>query len=99
MHRVYRSTDITLESLKDYPAEQVRSGIPADSPSEAAAIVRRLRGLATVCPTPTPTPTPARTPTTTPTPTKKGATKAPSPTRAPSPSPNPSPTLQPPQCI
>jgi protein phosphatase len=99
MHRVYRTTDITLESLKAYPAEQVRSGIPAESPSDADAIVKRLRGLATTCPTPTPTPTPSPTRTPTRKPTTKGATKAPSPTRAPSPTPTPSPTVEPPSCI
>jgi protein phosphatase len=61
MHRVAVTTDITLESLKDYPAEQVRSGISADSKTDAMAIVARLQGLATVCPTATPSPEPSPT--------------------------------------
>ncbi|NUS53186.1 MAG: serine/threonine-protein phosphatase, partial [Nocardioidaceae bacterium] len=100
MHQVDSTTDITIESLKDYNAEQVRAGIPAESKSDAQAIVQRLEGLATVCPPPTPSPTPSPSPTRTPT-SKKASGKNPSrsPSRSASPSPSPTPTVQPPDCI
>jgi protein phosphatase len=109
MHRVEETSDITVASLKSYPAEQVRAGIPAESRDDARAILSRLRGLATVCPTPSPSPSPSPTRTRsasggkTTSKHKAGAkasrspSKAPSPTRSPSPS--PSPTIAPPDCI
>jgi protein phosphatase len=59
MHRVAHTTSVTLESLPDYPAEQVRSGIGAEDLGDAHDIVSRLTGLATVCPTPSPSPSPS----------------------------------------
>ncbi|MGZ4427177.1 MAG: PP2C family protein-serine/threonine phosphatase [Nocardioidaceae bacterium] len=59
MHQVAQTTNVTLESLPDYPAEQVRSGIGAEDLGDAHDIVSRLTGLATVCPTPSPSPSPS----------------------------------------
>ena len=47
---------MTIASLPDYPAEQVRAGIPAESLQDARQIVARLDDAVRVCPTPTPTP-------------------------------------------
>ncbi len=106
MNRVAQQTEVTIASLPDFPAEQVRSGIAASSLSDAKQIVTRLTGLARVCPTPTPTPTPSPTPTRKPSGTgtkKPTATRAaaptPSPTQTATPTPSPSPTLAPPDCI
>ncbi|MEO5709315.1 MAG: protein phosphatase 2C domain-containing protein [Nocardioidaceae bacterium] len=101
MNHVAQKTDVTIASLPDFPAEQVRSGISATSLADAREIVSRLGDAARVCPTPTPTPTPAPTPTLTPT-RKPGDAKpsaTPSPTAAPTPTPSASPTLAPPDCV
>jgi hypothetical protein len=92
MSTVEEHTDVTIASLPDFPSEQVRAGIPADSLDDAREIVSRLSDAARVCPTPTPTPTPSASPT-------GKATKKPSPTPTPTPTPSPSPTLAPPDCI
>jgi PPM family protein phosphatase len=91
---VQQRTDVTVASLPDFPAEQVRSGIPADSLADARQIVRRLADAVRVCPTPAPAPSPSPAPSPT---GKAGATASPSPT--PSPTPSPSPTLAPPDCV
>jgi PPM family protein phosphatase len=59
MNRVAEDTNVTVAALPDYPAQQVRSGISADSLAAAREIVDRLTGLARVCPTPTPSPVPS----------------------------------------
>ena len=97
MNRVAEDTDVTIASLPDFPAEQVRSGIAATSLSDARRIVARLGDAARVCPpAPTPTPTPAPSPTRRPGGTAK---PSPSPTPSASPSPSPSPRLAPPDCV
>jgi PPM family protein phosphatase len=100
MNHVEQRTDVTVASLPDFPAEQVRSGIAADSLGDARQIVSRLTDAARVCPTPTPTPTPSPSATAT---RKPGATPGPGPSATPSPTPtptpSPSPTLAPPDCI
>jgi hypothetical protein len=53
MNRVAEGTNVTVAALPDYPAQQVRSGISADSLAAAREIVVRLTGLARVCPTAT----------------------------------------------
>src|SRR6185312_9617307 len=58
LNHLYEETRVTLASLPDYRAGQVRGGISAENLGEAHHIVQRLTGLARVCPTPTPTPTP-----------------------------------------
>jgi serine/threonine protein phosphatase PrpC len=60
MNRVAEGTNVTVAALPDYPAQQVRSGISADSLAAAREIVDRLTGLARVCPTATPSPTPSQ---------------------------------------
>ncbi|MGN6129432.1 MAG: PP2C family protein-serine/threonine phosphatase, partial [Nocardioidaceae bacterium] len=57
MHAPVTTSPITLQSLDEYTAEQVRDGIAAKSRQDAADIVERLRTVATACPTPEPTPT------------------------------------------
>ena len=52
MHRVADVSDVTIESLPDFPTEQVASGISAESLSDAHRIVSRLTSLAKVCPDP-----------------------------------------------
>jgi protein phosphatase len=59
LNQLYEETRVTLASLPDYRADQVRSGISAESLIDAHSIVARLTGLARVCPTPTPTPSPS----------------------------------------
>ena len=59
LNQLYEETRVTLASLPDYRADQVRSGISAEGLTEAHNIVARLTGLARVCPTPTPPPTPS----------------------------------------
>jgi protein phosphatase len=95
MNRVAQQTDVTIASLPDFPAEQVRSGISATSLADARRIVARLGDAARVCPTPTPTPTPSPSPT-----RKPGVAKAsPTPTPSVSPTPSASSTLAPPDCV
>jgi PPM family protein phosphatase len=90
---VERTTEITIESLPDYTAQQVRSGIPADSEKHAQDIVADLTGLAKVCPTPEPEPTQD------PTNKKRDGKKRDQPSESPTPTPSPSPTIAPPDCI
>ena len=111
MNHVARQTRLTVAALPDYPAEQVRSGIAAESLSDAHAIVSRLTGLAKVCPPPTPSlsASPSGSPSGSPSPSKSATAKAsnkkktatphPSPTPTPTPSPSPTPTIAPPDCI
>jgi protein phosphatase len=103
MNSVEERTGVTVASLPDFPAEQVRSGIAADSLADARQIVARLTDAARVCPTPTPTPSPSATPAPAPsgTATRKpgGRTSPAAPSATPSPSASPSPTLAPPDCI
>ncbi len=103
-------SEVTLAALPEFRAEQVRSGMDADSLGDARAIVERLTGLARVCPTPDET-TPggaasgsaAGTATGPPRATRSpNATRTPSPTRTPTPSPTATPSeeqLEPPDCI
>jgi serine/threonine protein phosphatase PrpC len=108
MNHLVDETAVTIQALPDFPAEQVRAGIPAESLADAHKIVARLGDAARVCPTPTPTPSPtpskspSRSPSKSPTakPTRKpSAGTTPSPTTSPPPTPTPSPTLSPPDCI
>ncbi len=115
LHRPVSRSEITLQSLDEYTAEQVRDGISAKSRQDADEIVGRLRAVATPCPTPAPSPTSKASPRATPsartTPsgparaTPTGTAGAPRPSAAPSstagatPAPSPSPTLAPPDCI
>ena len=88
---VAQTTGITIESLPDYTAQQVRSGIPADNEQHAQDIVADLTGLAKPCPTPEPEPTQD------PTNKKRDGKKRDQPSETPTPS--PSPTIAPPDCI
>ncbi|MGH3509887.1 MAG: PP2C family protein-serine/threonine phosphatase [Nocardioidaceae bacterium] len=94
LHSVKQQTRITLQSLPEYRAAQVRAGFDADSLADARDIVRRIFGLATVCPTPKPAASPSAHPTRRP---SKHASKRPS--SSPSPTASPSPTVVPPDCI
>ncbi len=97
MHRVAETTDVTLEALPDYRADQVRSGIPADDLPAARDIVTRLTGFAKVCPEPEPEPEPSE-PSKSPAPKKDGQRDGKS-SPSPSPTPSPTPTIEPPECI
>jgi protein phosphatase len=102
MNHLVDETPVTIQALPDFPAEQVRAGIPAESLADAHKIVARLGDAARACPTPTPTPSPTPTSSKSPTakPTRKpSAGTSPSPTKSPTPTPTPSPTLSPPDCI
>jgi protein phosphatase len=102
MNHLVDETAVTIQALPDFPAEQVRAGIPAESLADAHKIVARLGDAARACPTPTPTPTSTPTPSKSPTakPTgKPSPSRTPSPTKSPTPTPTPSPTLSPPDCI
>ena len=100
----YETSEITLASLPDYRAAQVRDGISADDLADARGILSRIGDLARPCPTPEPSPTPSPTPTTS---LKAGdkaseqprASASPEPSPSPTPSPSPSPTLAPPDCV
>ena len=102
LHSVQHRTDITIESLPQYFAQQVRAGYDADNLADAQSIVRRLTGLVRVCPTPTPSP--SASPTKKPTSSSSSrprhrASRTASPSPSPSPSPSASPTLSPPDCV
>jgi len=98
---VHEETEVTLASLPDFPAHQVRDGISAEDLDDARDIVSRLGALARVCPTPTPTgkpsgssspkasasPTATRTSKPAATPTDRDTSSG-----SPNPSPNPSPS-------
>ena len=60
-HEVTRTTGVTMASLPDYRAAQVRAGIPADDLDAAEEIVEEITGFARVCPTAEPTPSPSPT--------------------------------------
>ena len=93
MHSLVERSSITLASLPEINAQQVRDGISADNLADAHKIVEtNLTGLAAVCPKPTPTPTPKSSPRPTGTPTKR-------PTQKPTVTPTPTPTIAPPNCI
>jgi len=96
----YETSEITLASLPDYRAAQVREGISADDLEDARGILSRIGDLARPCPTPEPSPTASPSPTTSP---KAGDKESQAPRAAetpePSPSPSPSPTLAPPDCV
>jgi protein phosphatase len=106
LSHLYEDTKITLASLPDYRADQVRGGISADDLPDARDIVSRLGDLARVCPTPEPSPSPSASPTTKDSPrqqetrrpreTKRAEAQA---SESPSPSASPSPTLAPPDCV
>jgi serine/threonine protein phosphatase PrpC len=103
---VYQRTEVTLDSLSDYRADQVRAGIGADDLADARDIVARLTEFMRVCPSPTASPSPTTapspsaaspsgrsTPAGTPTSTAAAArTPAGTPTSSPSPSATESPT-------
>ncbi|MEP7089126.1 MAG: protein phosphatase 2C domain-containing protein [Nocardioidaceae bacterium] len=104
MNHVEEVSDLTVAALPDYPTEQVSAGISADSLFDAHAIVSRLTGLATVCPTaaapatPTTRPAPSASPRGTAGPKASGTPTA-TPTPTPTPTPSASPTLAPPDCV
>src|SRR6478736_2879175 len=87
MNHMVDETDVTIRALPEFPAEQVRVGIPAESLADAHKIVARLGHAARACPTPTPTPSP--TPSKSPSASASASAK---PTRTPSASKAPSPT-------
>jgi protein phosphatase len=62
LNRVWRTSDITIQSLPQARAAQVRDGIAAESMDEAQDIVANITELARVCPTPEPEPTPSERP-------------------------------------
>jgi protein phosphatase len=101
LHHVAETTDVTVQSLPAYRAEQVRAGIPAEDLEHAREIATEIRtDFARVCPTPEPSPSaePSKSPSKSPSAdgTRKTGTKA---SESPSPTPSPSPTIKPPDCI
>jgi protein phosphatase len=99
MHRVTETTDVTVQSLPAYRAEQVRAGIPADSLEKAREIAADIRtDFARKCPTPEPSPSaaPSKSPSGDATGNAGAKKKA---SAKPSPTPAPSPTIAPPDCI
>src|SRR4051812_6766589 len=91
LSRVAEQTPVTIAALPDYPAEQVRSGISADSLADARGIVNRLTGLARACANPPPSAAP---PSATPAPAASTRPAAGS-TATPRPSTTPRPTATP----
>lgn len=75
LQHVDEVTDIDVESLPTFRAQQVREGLEADSRANAEAIVDDLRGLVTD-PQPEATPTPRRSPDASPTPRRSASTGA-----------------------
>ena len=63
LSRLHSTSRVTLESLPEYRAEQVRDGISADDLEDARRIVANINELARVCPTPSPSPSPSAEPT------------------------------------
>ena len=63
LSRLHSTSRVTLESLPEYRAEQVRDGISADDLDDARRIVANINELARVCPTPSPSPSPSAEPT------------------------------------
>ena len=114
LSRLHSTSRVTLESLPEYRAEQVRDGISADDLEDARRIVANINELARVCPTPSPSPSaeptgkgdrePTRRPSggasdePTASPTDRSTAGA-SQAPEPSPSESPSPTLAPPDCV
>jgi PPM family protein phosphatase len=98
LSELYETSEITLASLPEYRAAQVRDGISAEDLADARRILENIGGLARPCPTPEPSPTAEPGPTASPSPTgrPRGGDRA---TESPSPSPSPSPTLAPPDCV
>ena len=106
---VQEETEVTLASLPDFRADQVRDGISAKGLGDARDIVSLLGDFARPCPTPTPTAKPSPTASSSPKPStpktsrtaKPGATSTARDTSSPSSSPTkaPSPTLAPPDCV
>jgi PPM family protein phosphatase len=98
LSELYETSEITLASLPEYRAAQVRDGINADDLADARRILENIGGLARPCPTPEPTPTAEPSPTGSPSPNGRpgGGGRQ---TESPSPSPSPSPTLAPPDCV
>ncbi len=94
LNRVWRTSNITIESLPSARAAQVRDGIAAESEAEAEEIVANITELARVCPEPEPEPEPTP---------SDGATRDGRQDGQggdqPSPEPSPSPTIAPPDCI
>jgi PPM family protein phosphatase len=97
LSELYETSEITLASLPEYRAAQVRDGINADDLGDARRILENIGGLARPCPTPEPSPTAGAGPDASPSPT--GRPRGDQPTESPSPSPSPSPTLAPPDCV
>ena len=107
LSRLHSTSRVTLESLPEYRAEQVRDGISADDLDDARSIVANINELARVCPTPSPSPSPSAEPTgkgdQEPTRRPNGGEPTASPTGratagaspAPEPSPEPSPSVSP----
>ncbi len=58
-HRVTHTTEVTVASLPEYRAAQVRAGIAAADLSAAEEIVTELTSFARPCPEPDPSPTPS----------------------------------------
>ncbi len=113
-HALAETTPVTLASLPEYRADQVRAGIAADSLDDAHEIVGSLTDLARKCPEPTPSASPSLLPSPSrsagPQPSRRPSAQAStspraglqtslSPSPSASPSPSPSPTLAPPDCI
>jgi PPM family protein phosphatase len=98
LSELYETSEITLASLPEYRAAQVRDGINADDLADARRILDNIGGLARPCPTPEPTPTAEPRADASPSPDgrPRGGARA---TESPSPSPSPSPTLAPPDCV
>ena len=103
LSELHETSEITLASLPEYHAAQVRDGISAESLADARKIVERTAELARPCPTPEPTPSASPSPTESP---RAGdatgrprASASPSPSPTPEPTESPSPTLAPPDCV
>ncbi len=107
LHRVAETTDVTMQSLPPYTAEQVRAGIPADDLGHAREIAADIRtDFARLCPTPEPSPSAEPSGSASKSPSAGGSktgsktgTKRAKASESPSPSPSPSPTIAPPDCI
>lgn len=96
LSELHETSEITIASLPDYHAAQVRDGISADDLEDARKIVATIGELARPCPTPEPSPSPTRKPSG----RRTGpATASPAPTSSPSPTASPSPALAPPDCV
>ena len=95
LSQLHETSRITLASLPEYRAAQVRDGISAESLADARQIVDNIGDLARPCPTASPSPTasPTRRP-------RAGEpTARPRPADSLSPTPSPTPTLAPPDCV